>query len=214
MQYYGQAGQDRYLNEKIFQGKEVGFFVDVGAHDGIHYSNSYFFEKHKNWNGICIEPLPEIFHELRKNRKCICIDGAISREQGYQEFLCLKGYSEMLSGLANEYDSRHIERIKQELHVHGGNYQLIKVKTYPLQLIFDIHGITHVDFCSIDTEGSELTVLQSIDFSKVQIECIIAENNYKENTVVEYLQKLGYQLVDQLDLDDVFVRSTSNLLKG
>jgi FkbM family methyltransferase len=214
MQYYSQAGQDRYLNEIIFKGKKGGFFVDIGAHDGIQYSNTYFFERYKNWNGICVEPLPDIFQELRKNRKCICIEGAISKEHGTQEFLCLQGYSEMLSGLVEEFDARHIERIMHELHVYGGNSHLIQVKTFPLQSVFDNYGITHVNFCSIDTEGSELAVLKSIDFSKVRINCIIAENNHNETTITEYLQTVGYILIERLDFDDVFIRKTSNLLKA
>ncbi|MFC9599759.1 FkbM family methyltransferase [Peribacillus butanolivorans] len=42
--------------------------MDIGAQDGITFSNSYFFEKHKDWKGICAEPLPEVFELLRKNR--------------------------------------------------------------------------------------------------------------------------------------------------
>ena len=41
-QYYSQSGQDRYLNEHLFKGKRQGIFIDVGAHDGIPYSNTYF----------------------------------------------------------------------------------------------------------------------------------------------------------------------------
>ena len=86
VQYYSQIGQDKYTNEIFFKGMENGFFVDIGAHDGIELSNSYFFEKTKNWKGICIEPLPDIYKLLKKNRKCICIEGAISINNGYQDF--------------------------------------------------------------------------------------------------------------------------------
>ena len=44
--YKSQFGQDRWLNETIFRNKQNGLFVDVGAHDGVTFSNSYFFEKH------------------------------------------------------------------------------------------------------------------------------------------------------------------------
>ncbi|MGM7719633.1 FkbM family methyltransferase [Metabacillus sp. Hm71] len=211
MQYYSQYGQDKYVNEKIFQNIENGFFVDIGAHDGIGFSNSYFFEKHKNWNGICIEPLPNVFKLLKKNRKCICVEGAIFTEEGYQDFRMLTGdlEFEMHSGIVNEYDDRHIERIEKLLKRTGGNSKLIKVKTFTLQSILENHNITHIDLLSIDTEGSELAVLQSIDFKKVKIECILVENNYQDEDVEDYLTKEGFRLVEKLDIDDIYIHTKS-----
>jgi len=211
MEYYSQVGQDRYLNEKIFKGKEPGYFVDIGANNGITFSNSYFFEKRLNWKGICIEPLPEIYQQLKINRQCICIEGAIAQEQGEREFLCLQG-PDMLSGLVDEFDPRHVERIYGELQACGGSYEVIHVKTYPLQFLLELHGVTHIDLCSVDTEGSEFSVLKSIDFSKVKIECIVVENNYQTTTIEEYLLELGYQLVQKLGMDDVFLHSESCFL--
>ncbi|MFC9599760.1 FkbM family methyltransferase [Peribacillus butanolivorans] len=57
----------------------------------------------------------------------------------------------------------------------GGNSKIIKVKTFTLQSILDRHNITEIDLCSIDTEGAEMAVIQSIDFNKVKIECIVTE---------------------------------------
>ena len=42
MKYYSQTNQDRYLDTKIFKQKECGFFLDIGAHDGVTYSNILF----------------------------------------------------------------------------------------------------------------------------------------------------------------------------
>ncbi|MEI4828204.1 FkbM family methyltransferase [Bacillus sp. FJAT-53711] len=211
LQYYSQIGQDKFVNERIFQGMEKGFFVEIGAHDGISISNSYFFEKHKNWDGICIEPIPEVFELLRKNRKCICIEGAISNENGNQDFLQIQGSLEMLSGLVDKFDLRHKERINIELQDCGGSCKVVKVKTYTLQSILDNHNVTHIDLLSIDTEGAELAVLQSIDFKKVKIECIVAENNYQEKSVEEFLTMQGYRLVEKLPFDDIFLHHKSNL---
>ena len=51
--YKSQFGQDKFLNENIFKNKRNGVFIDIGAHDGITYSNSYVFEKQLDWTGIC-----------------------------------------------------------------------------------------------------------------------------------------------------------------
>ena len=64
--YYSQCKQDQYINESFFKGKDSGVFVDIGAHNGISLSNSYFFEKELGWNGVCIEPMPEVYSELKK----------------------------------------------------------------------------------------------------------------------------------------------------
>lgn len=209
MEYYSQIGQDRYLNETVFKGKTDGFFVDIGAHNGITFSNSYFFETWKNWRGICVEPLPDVFRELKASRKCICIEGAIWPEAGYKEFLSLEGYSEMLSGLVDEYDPRHIERIKLEQQLYGGTSITIRVNTFPLQSVLDAHAVVDIDFCSIDTEGSELSVLKSIDFSKVNIHCLVIENGYQQTLARDYLSLYGYSLVKKLDWDDVFIHRDS-----
>lgn len=63
-QFYSQAGQDKYLIENIYKNKEKGFFIDIGAHDGITYSNTYYLEKELGWSGICIEPNPKIYKQL------------------------------------------------------------------------------------------------------------------------------------------------------
>ncbi|MFI8705836.1 FkbM family methyltransferase [Bacillus sp. NPDC077411] len=209
MQYYSQIGQDKFVNEKIFQEMENGFFVDIGAHNGIHLSNSYFFEQHKNWNGICVEPIPEVFELLSKNRKCICIEGAISNENGYQDFLQIQGPVEMLSGLVDKFDFRDKKRIDMDLQERGGSCKVIKVKTYTLQSILDDHNVTHIDLLSVDSEGAELAILQSIDFKKVKIECIVAENNYQEKSVQEFLAMQGYRLVEKLPFDDIFLYNKS-----
>jgi FkbM family methyltransferase len=213
MEYYSQVGQDRFLNETVFKGKEAGIFVDIGAHNGIEFSNSYFFEKYKNWNGICVEPLPDVYKELTKNRKCICIEGAICAEHGYQNFLQAQGVAEMLSGLVNEFDPRHVERIKITQQYYGGSVEVIPVATYPLQVILDSCRITHIDLCSIDTEGAELTVLKTIDFSKVKIECLTIENNFQETTIQNYLQDKGYILLTKLEFDDIYIHRERKYLE-
>ncbi|MCH7535874.1 MAG: hypothetical protein IH948_09075 [Bacteroidetes bacterium] len=65
MKYYSQLGQDRFLDEEIFKRKRDGFYVDVGAVDGLHFNNTLFFERERHWKGMCIEPNPIEFRKLR-----------------------------------------------------------------------------------------------------------------------------------------------------
>src|SRR5687767_14863567 len=97
--FFSQFNQDRFLETEVFKGKRGGVFVDIGANDGITLSNTYFFEKYRDWTGICIEPIPAVFEKLRANRKAICVNGCIAPSNGTAEFLWVSGAAEMLSGL-------------------------------------------------------------------------------------------------------------------
>jgi hypothetical protein len=71
--FYSQNGED-YLLSQFFNLKNDGFFIDIGAFDGIHLSNSYTFEK-KGWRGICVEANPKYFEICKENRpKSICLN--------------------------------------------------------------------------------------------------------------------------------------------
>lgn len=63
--FYSQAGQDKWVLDKIAK----GFFVDVGAHDGIESSNTFALEQ-AGWEGLCIEP-SSFYDKLTENRNCL-----------------------------------------------------------------------------------------------------------------------------------------------
>lgn len=193
-QFFSQFGQDQYVFENFFKEKRGGVFVDIGAHDGINLSNTCFFERSMGWTGICIEPIPEVFAQLRANRNCICVQGCIYDKSDTASFLRARGYPEMLSGIISNYDPKHLKRIRDEVERHGGSVEIIDVKCYPLtQLLLD-HHLHHIDYLSIDTEGGEMAILQSIDFSKIEIEVIDVENNYGE-PFQQFLESVGYERV-------------------
>ena len=62
----------------------------------------------------------------------------------------------------------------------------------------DEHNILEIDFCSIDTEGSEFNIIQSINFDKTNIKVFIIENNYKETNIQEFLETKNYSLYKKI----------------
>ena len=72
----------------------------------------------------------------------------------------------MLSGIKSEYDPKHLERINSEVAKHGGSINTVKIQSRRLDSILEENKITKIDYLSIDTEGSELSVLKSIDLDK------------------------------------------------
>jgi len=204
LKYYSQHGQDKYLDEYIFNKKEKGFFVDIGAHDGITFNNTYFFEKYRKWNGMCIEPIPEVFEKLDKNRDCIKIKGCIGAENGVSSFLKIQGYPEMLSGLIDNYDKRHLDRIEREIQKYGGDKSLITVKCFNINDLLQKYNISHIDYCSVDVEGSEFTIIESIDFRRYKIDVFSIENNYSSLAIRDFMFSVGYDLITSLNCDDIF----------
>lgn len=204
--YYSQEGQDKYVIEKFFKDKKDGVFFDIGAHDGISYSNTYFLEKELGWTGVCVEPQDDNFEKLILARNCICIHGCIYKSSGLKEFLQVNGPSEMLSGLLESYDPRHLERAKKEVEEFGGSLEIILVETFTLNEVCKDNDITHIDFLSIDTEGSEELIIKSIDFDQIDISVIAVENNYRENNIKTYLHSKGYVYDHTIGGDDIFVK--------
>lgn len=202
-QYKSQCKQDRYVNENFFHNQKDLFFVDIGAYDGINLSNSHFFEKVLDWKGICIEPLPEAFAKLQKERSCICINACVSDSNAEnQTFYNMKGVP-MLSGLQSSYVDVHEQRAKNE----GAVKEVLQVKNVQLKNVLKQHGVKRVDFLSVDVEGGELGVLKSIDFNQVYFHVLTIENNYKTSHVKNYLEGFGFRHVTTLDADEIFINT-------
>lgn len=209
--YTSQIGQDRILNEQFFNNKRNGIFIDIGAHDGVSHSNTYFFEKELGWSGICFEPLPIIFKQLAHNRTCICINACVSKTEGFLKFFAVEGYSEMLSGLVNTYDPRHLERLQKEIAIYGGKYSIIEVPSVQLNKILEKNKINRIDLLSIDTEGSEFEILQSIDFNSLSIWAITVENNYENPEIRNLLTSKGFTFITYIGKqDEIYINENYN----
>lgn len=203
--YYSQCGQDRYVNETFFKNKLNGVFIDIGAHDGICLSNTYFFENELDWDGICIEPNPITFAKLQASRKAICISGCIANENiKGAEFLQITGPLSYYSGIVNKYEPLHLKRVEGELALCGGTKEIIKVDCYNLNDLLEQYEIAHVDFLSLDTEGGELEILKSINYDKIKIDVIAVENNYGDPGFKIFMKSKGYVLSKNLVQDHIF----------
>lgn len=212
MKFYSQDKQDEFLETTVFKGYQNGFFVDVGANDGVTINNSIYFEENNNWTGINIEPIKSTYDKLIENRpKCINLNCAISNENGTAEFILNKGYTEMISGLKSQFDPRHKERLLRELQYFGGTSEVVIVPTKRLETVFSENNVKHVNYLSIDVEGAEFEVIKSIDFDKVFIDVIGYENNYDDQgqKIMIYLQNKGFVLLHKsMDIFMINEKST------
>lgn len=196
--FYSQDKQDEYLEKNVFKGYKNGIYIDVGAHNGITINNTLYFEKNNNWTGINIEPIKTLYDKLVINRpNNINLNYAICNHDGETEFLCNIGYTEMISGIKDNFDPRHWEKLQRENKQMGSRTEIIKVNTKRLETICDENNISHIHYLSIDVEGAEFEVIKSINFNKVFIDVIGFENNYDDVSIpiIEYLKHRNFILI-------------------
>jgi len=126
------------------------------------------------------------------NRRCATVNGCVAPESGRRLYRAITGYLEQLSGLADEYDPRHMDSITTEIGAHGGNYTDIEVECYNLNELLEDHGIRLVDYLSIDVEGLEYKILEGLDVSRVHVSVIGVENNFRGWKTPALLEKKGF----------------------
>ena len=178
---FSQYNQDEFLDTYIFKNFKNGFYVDIGAYDGITFSNTHRFHIFHNWSGINVEPLNKAFVKLKKNRHSdINLNIAITDKKGSEKFI--ESDEDMLSGLSSGMVSEHKDRIYKS----EKKEKTYEVKTDLLQNILKEHNISNINLLSIDVEGNELSVIKSIDFEKISIDVIIFESNdYNKNNTLK-----------------------------
>ena len=189
---------EKYLNYKN------GFYIEIGANDGIEQSNTLFLEKKYNWTGMLIEP-SEKFEKLIKNRKnknffyneACC---SFSNRNKKIKFLNLNLMTIALNLSQNINIKKHIYYGKKR---EKNNYIFYKQGTPLNNLLISSNAPKIIDFFSLDVEGSELEVLKGIDFNKYKFKFILVEDtNIKK--VKNFLSKKNYCLVKKFDGDYLF----------
>ncbi len=110
---------------------------------------------------------------------------------------------QMLSGIVDEYDKRHLERIQKEIEEFGGSYEIVKISGARFDTIMK-DKTNNIDYLSIDVEGGEIKILESIDFNKYNIQLIGIENNYKTSDIPDFLITRGYRHIIDLGCDEFY----------
>jgi hypothetical protein len=198
MSQYGQDATILYL----LDGKREGFFVELGAGNGVNLSNSYYFEKFLDWKGLLIEPYPDFYESIINNRKCFISNELCGEFEGVEVDFLLAGE---VSGILEEVPSYWLQQnIKNNK---------IKLTTTVLSKILDKFSCPkEIDFLSIDVEGQEFPILNSFPFNEYSFKVICAEHNsYCEgeenrNNIKRILEQNGYELVLAQSQDDFYMK--------
>ena len=198
--YTSQAGQDKMIKKNFFDGKKNGFFIEIGAYDGISGSNCYHFERFLNWDGIAIEPSNIQFEKLKKNRKCKVLNNAISDEVKEVEFIEVTEGLTQMSGINDSSFERNFKIISNN---QASKTDSIKLKTITFDEI--VPKNKDIDYLSIDIEGGEMNLLKSIDFQTNRIKVISVENNIpKEQNFKNFFEEINFTYLDRIGQDEIF----------
>ena len=205
--FFSQAGQDAYLDRVVFRGKQEGTFVEIGGYDGMTGSNCPFFEMKRKWSGLLIEPSPTFFAQAAEFRRATCLQIAVSDKDGTAEFMDVRQGFRQMSGLTETYDSELRKHVEADPRHQG---HLIQVETRTLAGLLTEHGLTDIDYVSLDVEGGELSTLRSFPFNDFNIHAWTIENNTAGTDVPDLMQQNGYRRIEALGVDDVYVRSPTS----
>lgn len=177
---------EEILLYNFFAHKKNGFYVDVGAYNGVELSNTYFFEA-IGWTGILVEPDPGLFRQCQLSRPySTVLNVAASDRDGSLQFTCAEG-KEWLS-----YTGTNPER-EQRILAEGGFLKRIEVPCLTLkEILQDVDQ--PIDFLSIDVEGFEFNVLNGLNLDTIRPRVIVIEQNPsdRDTPAVKLLTANGY----------------------
>jgi FkbM family methyltransferase len=198
---YGLAGLDLrllgHLNAKgVITG---GYFVELGANNGLFQSNTYLLQQRFGWTGLLIEASPAQYIQCVRNRsfgqtpefRCAaCVDFDYQRpfvEMTYSDLMTVAHGLNLDSAtvLQHAERGRSFLRSKHEAHMFGAVARTLT------SLLDDVSAPCQFDLLSLDVEGNEISVLRGLDFTRYQPHWILVES--RSDDIPNFLCSHGYQ---------------------
>jgi len=184
-----------------------GFYVELGANDGALASNSYFFELKKGWQGVLIEPSPNLYLSCVKRRgekNHIFCNACVPFE--YEEKYVTMKYSDSMT--ISENLSLDIGD-KNEFIKSGDKHLLPGERSFEFgakaatitSLLTIANAPLLIDFLSLDVEGAELAVLQGLDFDLFNFKYMLIECRDIDR-LIDFLSPRGYKFYEKLSHHD------------
>jgi FkbM family methyltransferase len=200
--FHSYQGQDRFVVAAC-GGQRGGFFLDSGASDGLSGSNTLTLEAEYGWTGICIEPNAQLHARLARNRACRCLDCCLYDRDGEVEFFEAAG---VYGGIVAEYDPAHLEFARAFVtSLPAGAPPVVAKRTRTIgSVLRACRAPSVIDYWSLDTEGSELTILRTFPFDEYRVRFLTVEHNHTplRAAVADFLAIRGFRRVVELGIDD------------
>jgi len=205
--YFGLNKIDRKLRR--FLPNRDGFFIELGANDGLKQSNTKYFELFRGWSGILIEPDPKNYNLLRHNRSensesfnaaCVSFD--------FPEPEIAMMYSDLMTSPLegrNEIPNARAHAKLGEGFWGGVSYEFLAPARTLNSILKEAHAPSNIQLLSLDVEGAELEVLLGLDFSQYSFDYLLIESR-DILSLEELLALNGYILIDKFSEHDFLFR--------
>lgn len=195
---HSQDGQDEFVIKHLNKMRN-GYFLDIGASDGVLYSNTYRLETEYEWTGLLVECDPPTVDMLRKNRKSIIDTRPVWSKTG-EEVKFKSVELGKLSGIeSNLSHPKALKRSGKTLHLTTVSLDdLLQQHECPL----------HINYFSLDVEGSEYDILSAYSF-KHTFDVITVEHLKNKDEITSLLRDKGYTAAQMImkDQETIFVRN-------
>lgn len=193
-----------------------GFFVEIGAGDGVYLSNTFYFEKSLGWRGILVDPVLHHYLGCLTNRpKSASFLCAATNFENYSEYVKLQygGYATLFEGSQSDIlDTRqHMIDAANYVPLGAAGVEFIAPLRTMTEILDSACAPKVIDFFSLDVEGNELEVLQGVDFSRYEIRWLLVESR-EIDRISKYLQPYGFSLTKKLASCDYLFEFSVNAL--
>ena len=194
-----------------------GYFVELGANDGIYGSNSLYFELKRNWSGVLVEPsLNNVLncHFFRGQKTDIYCNACVSFD--YKDKFVPMIYADLMSvSTGVETDllnlNQHLDDAKQFLvDKKTGDIEFGAVARTLHSILVESKAPSLIDFLSLDVEGAEVEVLKGIDFNCISFKYILIETRDFEKTN-RFLESHNYILREQFSESDYLFENCNEM---
>ncbi len=212
---YAQSGEDLILAQLFFKLDILHpTYLDIGANHPMYISNTYYFYM-RGSKGVCIEPNPYLYQKIKKVRPrdtVLNVGIGITGESAADFYL----FPEHAHGLST-FSKEEAEYWQHTGMKKVGKIQYEKVIQVPLQTINTVIGDNFQqtpDFISIDVEGLDLQILQSLDFEAYAplVLCVETlaydeqQREHKKDNIIEYVKSKGYEVYADTHINTIFLR--------
>lgn len=241
--WYSQANQDKLAYLHFFRGKRAGVFVELGAADGVTFSNTRYFQDTMGWSGVLIEPSedydwlvrgvaryssPGASRGQKLAPRCApqaatsttCLNLAVCASEGKVTML-RGGESKALSGNSNLFSSVVSNRTSAEINKYLLKSSPYEVRCAPFGKLLREAGVTRIDFWSLDVEGFEEVVLSTMDWS-IPVHVLVVESEEGRFALDkdaprrkhDILRRAGMRFLGRHELDEWWINPAYDDARG
>ena len=194
--YYSQMNQDKFI-EKFFrnQAPRSKGFVEVGAFDGVHYSNVRRLHEKYGWRGLSIEPVSKNFAKLSdsyRNSSVHCVRAAVGNQDKVTH-INVSTYPH-LPDWGSDVASLKSDEMQRWTDSYRAVWSQEEVELKTLTTLLDENKVQELDLLSVDAEGLGLEVLEGLDFKRFRPQLIVIEYGNERQEIVNMLAGQGYSV--------------------